>query len=164
MQWTWQLDILTFSLIVKTFYRDFLTFHLTVNRTPYTYSVVLDYTIRIFLRYLKIKLCKHNQKEVESVHYRKDYAKGLLRNYFVYVETFRLSKSLFCQKEVHLKYIQDILLLHIVWFLYHYTQCLRPLFLVPTKIDFVLSWPKCLLNLLLIKQSLKVEKFPSTCF
>ena len=30
------------------------------------------------------------------------------------------------QTHFDLKYTQDILLFHITWFLYHYTQCLRP--------------------------------------
>ena len=41
----------------------------------------------IFLRDLKTKLCNHNQKEVESMHYIKVYSKGVLKNDFVYVET-----------------------------------------------------------------------------
>ena len=35
---------------------------------------------------MKTKLCKHNQKEVESVHYVKVYAKDVLRNGSVYAE------------------------------------------------------------------------------
>ena len=48
---------------------------------------MLEDLILIFLRDLKTKLCKHNQKEAESVHYIKAYAKGVLKNGFVYVET-----------------------------------------------------------------------------
>ena len=33
------------------------------------------------------KPSKHNQKKVESVHYIKVYAKGMLKQDFVYVET-----------------------------------------------------------------------------
>ena len=40
----------------------------------------------------------------------------------------------------------------------------RRLCLVPNKIDFVLSWPKCTLNLLSTKQSYKLEKSLSSCF
>ena len=40
----------------------------------------------------------------------------------------------------------------------------RCLCLVPNKIDFVLSWPKCTLNLLPTNQSQKVEKSLSGCF
>ena len=48
---------------------------------------MLEDVILIFLIDLKTKLCKHNQEEVESVHYIKVYAKGVLKNGFVYVET-----------------------------------------------------------------------------
>ena len=41
----------------------------------------------IFLRDLKTKLCKHNQKEVASAYYINVYAKGVLINDFFYVET-----------------------------------------------------------------------------
>ena len=40
----------------------------------------------------------------------------------------------------------------------------RSLCLVPNKIDFVLSWPKCTLNLLSTNQSHKLEKSLSSCF
>ena len=73
---------------------------------------------------LKTKLCTHNQKEVESVQV---YAKGVLKNDFVDVETpetsdgnlfYQLrSKALIHQREFDLKYILDISLLHITWFL-----------------------------------------------
>ena len=86
-----------------------------------------------FLRYLKTKLSKHNQKEVESVHCMKVYRKGVLKNGFIYVETldanllYQLcSKPLTHQTDFNLKYDQDILIFHSDWFLYHYTQCLRP--------------------------------------
>ena len=36
--------------------------------------------------------------------------------------------------------------------------------LVPNKIDFVFSWPKCTLNLLSTNQSHKLEKSLSSCF
>ena len=36
--------------------------------------------------------------------------------------------------------------------------------LVPNKIDFVLSWPKCTLNLSSTNQSYKLEKSLSSCF
>ena len=36
--------------------------------------------------------------------------------------------------------------------------------LVQNKIDFVLSWPKCTLNLLSTNQSHKLEKSLSSCF
>ena len=74
----------------------------------------------VILRNLKTKLCKHNQKEVKSVHYIKVYAKGALKNGFVYVETsdanllYQLrSKLLIHQRDFDLKYTQDILLFHI---------------------------------------------------
>ena len=38
------------------------------------------------------------------------------------------------------------------------TLAFRILCLVPNKIDFVLSWPKCTLNLLSTNQSHKLEK------
>ena len=40
----------------------------------------------------------------------------------------------------------------------------RSLCLVLNKIDFVLSWPKCTLNLLSTIQSHKLEKSFSSCF
>ena len=57
------------------------------NSLTRTWFVTLEDVILIFLRYLKTKLCKHNQKEVESMHYIKAYAKGVLKKDFVYVET-----------------------------------------------------------------------------
>ena len=48
---------------------------------------MLEDVILIFLRDLKTKLCKHNQKEVESVHCIRVFVKGLLKNGFVFVET-----------------------------------------------------------------------------
>ena len=48
---------------------------------------MLEDIILIFLKDLKTKLCKHNQKEVESVHYIRVYAEGVLKNGLVYVET-----------------------------------------------------------------------------
>ena len=69
----------------------------------------------MFLRDLKTKLYKHNQKEVESVHYIKAYAKGMLKKGLVYVETadvnllYQLhSKPLTHQRDFDLKYTQDI--------------------------------------------------------
>ena len=62
------------------------------------------------------------------------------------------------------------LLLHIAWFLCHYTQCkfkavaFRSLCLLPNKIDFVFSWPKCVLNLLSAFGSHKREKSLSRWF
>ena len=40
----------------------------------------------------------------------------------------------------------------------------RSLCLVPNKIDLVLSWSKCALNLLSTNQSHKLEKSLSSCF
>ena len=40
----------------------------------------------------------------------------------------------------------------------------QTLCLVPNKIDFVLSWPKCTLNLLSKNQSHKLEESLSSCF
>ena len=40
----------------------------------------------------------------------------------------------------------------------------RGLCLVPTKIGFVLSWSKCILNLLSTNQPHKIEKSLSSCF
>ena len=84
------------------------------------FFVMLEDVIMIFLRDVKIKLCKHNQKEVESVHYIKVFAKGVLKNGFVYVETsdanllYQLrSKPLIHQRDFDLKHTQDILLFHI---------------------------------------------------
>ena len=81
---------------------------------------MLEDVILIFLREFKIKLCKHNEKEVLSVHYIKVYAKGVLKNDFVYVETSDenllcqlRSKPLTHQRDFDLKYTLDILLLHI---------------------------------------------------
>ena len=82
--------------------------------------MTLEDAILIFLRDLKTKLCKHNQKEVESVHYIKVYTKRVLKNGLVYVETsdpnllYQLrSKPLIHQRDFDLKYTQDILLSHI---------------------------------------------------
>ena len=49
--------------------------------------MTLEDAILIFLRDLKTKLYKHNQKEFESVHCRNVYAKEGVKNGFVYVET-----------------------------------------------------------------------------
>ena len=40
----------------------------------------------------------------------------------------------------------------------------QSLYLVPNKIEFVLFWPKCTLNLLSTNQSHKLEKSFSSCF
>ena len=63
----------------------------------------------------------HNQKEAITVHYIKVFVKMVLKNDFVYVETYDVnsfyqlrSKPLIHQKDFYLKYILDILLLHIV--------------------------------------------------
>ena len=40
----------------------------------------------------------------------------------------------------------------------------RSLCLVPNKVDFVLSWLRCILDLLSTNQSHKLEKFLSSCF
>ena len=63
---------------------------------------------------------KDNQKEAKSVHYIKVYAKEVLRNGFVYVETSVAnllhqlrSKPLTHQIDFDLKHIQDILIFHI---------------------------------------------------
>ena len=81
--------------------------------------MTLKNVILVFLRDLKTKLCKHNQKEVRPVHYIKVYAKGVLKNGFFYVESsdanllYQLrSKPLTHQRDFDLKYTQDILLLH----------------------------------------------------
>ena len=81
---------------------------------------MLEDMILIFLRDLKTKLWRHNQKEDESEHYIKVYAKGVLKNGFVYVGTSDInllyqlrSKPSTHQRDFDLKYTQDILLLHI---------------------------------------------------
>ena len=81
---------------------------------------MLEDATLIFLRDLKTKLCKHNQKEVESVHYIKFYANGVLKSGFVYVETsdanllYELrSKPLTPWADFDLKYTLDILLFHL---------------------------------------------------
>ena len=40
----------------------------------------------------------------------------------------------------------------------------QSLCLEPNEIDFVLSWLKCILNLLSTNQSHKLEKYLSSCF
>ena len=82
--------------------------------------MTLEGVILICLRDLKTKLCKHNQKEVESVHYKKIYAKRLLKNGFVYLESSDVnlldqlcSKLPTHQTDFNLKHTQDILLFHI---------------------------------------------------
>ena len=82
--------------------------------------MTLEDVILISLKDFKTNLCNHNEKEVESVHYIKAYAKGPLKNGFTYVETsdgnllYQLcSNPLTHQTEFDLKYTQDILLFHI---------------------------------------------------
>ena len=82
--------------------------------------MTLEDVILIFLEDLETKLCKHNQTEVESVHYIKVYTKQVLKNGFVYVENSDAnllkqlrSKSLTHQRNFDLKCTQDILLFHI---------------------------------------------------
>ena len=94
---------------------------------------MLEDVILIFLRDLKTNLCGHNQNEVGSVHYTEVSAMEVLKNCFVSAETsdtnsiYQLcSKPLTHQRDLDLKYTQDILLLHTAKFLYHFTQCLRP--------------------------------------
>ena len=52
------------------------------------YFALSEVLILVSLKDLETKLCKHNQKEVISVHYIRVYVKGvLLKSDFVYVET-----------------------------------------------------------------------------
>ena len=48
---------------------------------------MLEDAVLIFLKDVKTKLCKHNQKEIESLYGIKVYAEVVLRNNFVYAET-----------------------------------------------------------------------------
>ena len=71
-----------------------------------------------------------NRVWISALH--KSLLKGAIKNGFVYVEIssanllYQLrSKPFTHQRDLDLKYIQDILLFHIAWLLYHYTQCLR---------------------------------------
>ena len=117
--------------------------------------MTLEDVILSFLRDLKTKLCKHNQKKVESVHYIKVYTKGVLKNGFVYVETsgknllYQLrSRRLTHQTDFDLKYTQDIFYFTVSYCLIYvplYTKfkalAFRSLCLVPNKIIlFFLGW------------------------
>ena len=79
------------------------------------------------------------------------------------------SESFIRSEDVHwrdfLKYNQDILLLHTVplYTMFKALAC-QSLYSVLNKIDFVLSWPKCSLNLLSTNQSHKHKKSLSSCF
>ena len=51
------------------------------------YFVFLEVLILVSLKDLETKLCRHNQKEVVSVHYIKVYVKWLVKKRFCLVET-----------------------------------------------------------------------------
>ena len=95
------------SVLVQKLWNTFSTLILSVNRTSCTY------------------LCKHNQKEVQSAPYIKAYTKGVLKNNFDYVEIsdanllyLLRAKSLFTRETVHVKYVKDVLLMQIAWYMY----------------------------------------------
>ena len=139
------------------------------------YFVTFEDVILIFLRDLKTKLCKHNKKEVESVHYVKAYAKAILKSFIVYVETSDpnllyqlrskpLSQQRFWSKIDPRCFTFAYCLIFVKLDTMFKVLAFRSLCLVPNKTDFVLSWPKCILNLLSTDQSHKLKKFLSSCF
>ena len=101
--------------------RNSLTQILDILPLTCIYFALIEVLILVSLKYFESKLCRHNQKDVVSVYYIKAYVKGVLKNDFVYVETLDVnlfyqlrSMPLFHQRYFNLKYILDILLLHIV--------------------------------------------------
>ena len=124
---------------------------------------------------VEIKLCKHNQKEVKSVHYIRVYAKGVLKNVCL-CRNFRRENNLSIMfkaidsperlwSKTHPRYFTfSYCLISIPLYTMFKALVFQSLCLVPNKTDFVLSWPKCTLNLLSINQSHKLEKSLSSCF
>ena len=128
-----------------------MNFYLIVSRTWCTCLVALEDVILIFLIDLKTKLCKLNQKEVESVHYIKVYSKGLLKKSFCLCRSFRREFAL----SITFKTIDapDRLWSKIHPRYFTFSHCLiavplhtmlkvlafRSLYLVPNKTNFVFS-------------------------
>ena len=117
----------------------------------------------------------HNQKEVVSVHYIKDYVKEELKTILSDVEPYDV--NLFCQLRpkplIHQRLLSKI---HPRYFTF--SCCLismplckilkeyafRSLRLAQNNIDLVLSYPKCIINLLSTKLSHKLKKSLINCF
>ena len=153
----------------------FSTCYLTVIRNSCIYFVTFEDVILIFLRDLKTKLCKYNKKEVESVHYVKAYAKAILKSFIVYVETsdpnllYQLRSKPLSQQRLWSKIDQRCFtfaycLIFVKLDTMFKVLAFWSLCLVPNKIDFVLSWPKCILNILSTDQSHKLKKSLGSCF
>ena len=77
---------------------------------------MLETLFKIFLRDLKIRFYKHNEKVFKSLHYVTAYAEKVLKNNFVYVEFLHANfpdqirpKPLTNQRDFYLKYIRHIL-------------------------------------------------------
>ena len=54
------------SLFVEIISRKYLTFHLTVRGKSCTYFATLEAVIFMFMKDLKMKLCKHNQESLNQ--------------------------------------------------------------------------------------------------
>ena len=74
------------SLIVKTLTRSFGVLSNCKQNLMDLFYDAWRRNFNLFERFGD-QLSNHNQKEVEAVHYIKLYAKGVLKNDFVYVET-----------------------------------------------------------------------------
>ena len=124
---------------------------------------------------METKLCRHNQKEVVLVHYTRVYLKEVLKNDFVYVETRRefilsitfkaIDSPERLSSKIHPRYFTfACCLISMPLYTIFKGLALRSLCLVPNNIDFVLSCPKSILNLLSTNQLHKLEKSPISCF
>ena len=111
---------------------------------------------------------------ISALH--KSLCKEVSRNDFVNVETsvMNLLKSITFKaidsperlwSRIHPRYFTfTYCLISVPLYTMFKVLAFQKLCLVPNKIDFALSWPKCWLNLLSTNQSCKLEKSLNSCF
>ena len=121
-------------------------------------------------------LCRHNQKEVVSVHYIKVYVKGMLKNWFCLCRNLRgefilsitfkaIDSPERLSSKIHPGYLTfECCLISMPLYTIFMDLAFQSLCLVPNNIDFVLYCPKCILNLLSRSQSHTLEKSLISCF
>ena len=121
------------------------TFCLAVSRTSCIYFELLEILLLVSFKDLENKLCKHNLKEVVSVHYVKVYLK-------------RCQRMILPLQKIHSRYFPFVCcLIYILLYRIFKDLAFRSSCLVPNTIDFVLFCVKCILILLSKNQSQKLQ-------
>ena len=135
-----------------------MTFYLTVSRTWCTCFVTLEDVILIFLRDLKTKLCKLNQKKGWISVLHKSLLNGGVEKRFCLCRTFRREFTLSITfkaidspdrlwSKIHPRYFTfSYCLIAVPLHTMFKVLLFRSLCLVPNKIEIVFSWPKCTLT------------------